>query len=114
MSKRNCLHTFRREHDRFWVIAAHPTLNLFAAGHDAGMVVFKLERERPAHAISGNILYYVKERFNDKTKFISLSNSLICFIYLNMKPLLAYVNFVLPSFYKIILSVEPLLSRRSI
>ena len=24
------------------------------------MVVFKLERERPAHAIAGNILYYVK------------------------------------------------------
>ena len=60
MSKRNCLHTFRREHDRFWAIAAHPTLNLFAAGHDAGMVVFKLERERPAHAIVGNLLYYVK------------------------------------------------------
>ena len=60
MSKRNCLHTFRREHDRFWVIAGHPSLNLFAAGHDAGMVVFKLERERPAHAIAGNILFYVK------------------------------------------------------
>jgi len=63
MSKRTCLHTFRREHDRFWVIAAHPTLNLFAAGHDAGMVVFKLERERPAHAIAGNVLYYVKEKY---------------------------------------------------
>merc|ERR1719500_681724 len=43
MSKRTCLHTFRREHDRFWVIAGHPTLNLFAAGHDAGMVIFKLD-----------------------------------------------------------------------
>lgn len=48
--KRTCLHTFRREHDRFWTIAAHPTLNIFAAGHDSGMVVFKLERERPAMA----------------------------------------------------------------
>jgi len=26
------LNTFRREHDRFWVLAAHPTLNIFAAG----------------------------------------------------------------------------------
>jgi len=69
MSKRNCLHTFRREHDRFWVIAGHPTLNLFAAGHDAGMVVFKLERERPAHAIAGNILYYVKEKYLRKLDF---------------------------------------------
>ena len=29
---RTCLNTFRREHDRFWVLAAHPTLNIFAAG----------------------------------------------------------------------------------
>ena len=63
MSKRTCLHTFRREHDRFWVLASHPSLNLFAAGHDGGMVIFKLERERPAHAMSGNILYYVKEKY---------------------------------------------------
>ena len=42
-AKRTCLHTFRREHDRFWIVAAHPTLNLFAAGHDAGMVVFKVQ-----------------------------------------------------------------------
>ena len=26
------VHTFRREHDRFWVMTAHPTLNIFAAG----------------------------------------------------------------------------------
>lgn len=42
MSKRICLHTHRREHDRFWVLAAHPTLNLFAAGHDSGMIIFKV------------------------------------------------------------------------
>merc|ERR1719270_1224361 len=63
MTKRTCLHTFRRENDRFWVIAGHPTLNLFAAGHDAGMGIFKLERERPAHALTGNLLYYVKEKY---------------------------------------------------
>ena len=68
-AKRTCLHTFRREHDRFWIIAAHPTLNLFAAGHDSGMVVFKLERERPANAISGNILYYVKDKYLRKLDF---------------------------------------------
>lgn len=43
-------------------MAAHPTLNLFAAGHDNGMVIFKLERERPAHTLHNNILYYVKEK----------------------------------------------------
>lgn len=38
MAKRTCLHTFRREHERFWVMTSHPNLNLFAAGHDGGMV----------------------------------------------------------------------------
>ncbi|XP_040579551.1 coatomer subunit alpha isoform X3 [Lepeophtheirus salmonis] len=68
-AKRTCINTFRREHDRFWVISSHPTLNLFAAGHDSGMVVFKLERERPAYALHGNILYYVKERYLRKLDF---------------------------------------------
>ncbi len=68
-AKRTCLHTFRREHDRFWIVAAHPTLNLFAAGHDSGMVVFKLERERPAYAIHGNLLFYVKDRYLRKLDF---------------------------------------------
>lgn len=42
MTKRTCLHTERREHERFWVLTAHPTLNLFAAGHDSGMIIFKV------------------------------------------------------------------------
>lgn len=50
-AKRTCLHTFRREHDRFWVVAAHPTLNLFAAGHDSGMVVFKVSHSFPINFI---------------------------------------------------------------
>uniref|UniRef100_A0A0K8T5U4 Coatomer subunit alpha n=1 Tax=Lygus hesperus TaxID=30085 RepID=A0A0K8T5U4_LYGHE len=69
MTKRTCLHTFRRENDRFWVLTAHPTLNLFAAGHDLGMIIFKLERERPAYAVAGNILLYVKDRFVRKLDF---------------------------------------------
>jgi WD40 repeat protein len=36
MTKRQCLHTFRREHERFWILGVHPNLNLFAAGHDSG------------------------------------------------------------------------------
>ena len=50
MSKRQGVQTFRREHDRFWILAAHQDSNLLAAGHDSGMIVFKLERERPAYA----------------------------------------------------------------
>ncbi|KAL8059127.1 hypothetical protein ABFX02_03G066400 [Erythranthe guttata] len=38
-------------------------MNLLAAGHDSGMIVFKLERERPAFSVSGESLFYVKDRF---------------------------------------------------
>lgn len=62
MSKRIGVQTFRRENDRFWILAAHPSINLLAAGHDSGMIVFKLERERPAYAVHGATLYYIKDR----------------------------------------------------
>lgn len=38
MTKRTAVQTFRREHDRFWVLTAHPNLNLFAAGECSAMV----------------------------------------------------------------------------
>ncbi|TIB38407.1 hypothetical protein E3P86_01655 [Wallemia ichthyophaga] len=62
MSKRAAVQTFRREHDRFWVLTVHPELNLFAAGHDNGLIVFKLERERPAFSLHQNTLYYVRDK----------------------------------------------------
>lgn len=89
MTKRTALATFRRDHDRFWVLTAHPELNLFAAGmfaptrkhvipdssvfcagHDSGLIVFKLERERPAYQVHQNQVYYVKDKvihINDLT-----------------------------------------------
>ncbi|KAG9287253.1 hypothetical protein G9A89_008883 [Geosiphon pyriformis] len=63
MSKRTLVQTFRREHDRFWVLTAHPELNLFAAGHDNGLIVFKLERERPAYAVHQTHLFYIKDKY---------------------------------------------------
>jgi len=64
VSKRVGVQTFRREGDRFWILAAHKTQNLLAAGHDSGMIVFKLERERPAacHGVTPGSLYYVRGR----------------------------------------------------
>ncbi|KAF7633499.1 Coatomer subunit alpha [Meloidogyne graminicola] len=62
MQKRTCLQNFRHENDRFWVLASHPSLNLFAAGHDNGMIVFKTERERPPYCVQDNLVFYVKER----------------------------------------------------
>jgi len=63
ISKRMGVQTFRRENDRFWILAAHPEQNLLAAGHDSGMIVFKLERERPAYAVHEGRLFYVKDRY---------------------------------------------------
>jgi len=40
MSKRTGVQTFRREHDRFWILSAHPDINLLAAGHD-GCALFE-------------------------------------------------------------------------
>lgn len=62
MTKRTAVQTFRREHDKFWVLVAHPHLNLFAAGHDNGLIVFKLERERPAFSLSNNALFYIRDK----------------------------------------------------
>jgi coatomer protein complex subunit alpha (xenin) len=59
LNKRTSVQSFKRENDRFWVIAAHPEINLFAAGHDNGVMVFKLERERPASTVYQNNLFYI-------------------------------------------------------
>ncbi|KAJ9134779.1 Coatomer subunit alpha [Pleurostoma richardsiae] len=59
LNKRTAVQSFKRENDRFWVVAAHPEINLFAAGHDNGIMVFKLERERPASAVHQNTLFYI-------------------------------------------------------
>lgn len=63
LAKRTAIQTFRRDQDRFWVLAAHPNLNLFAAGHDSGLIVFKLERERPAFTVHQDTLYYVRDKY---------------------------------------------------
>lgn len=64
ISKRIGVQTFRRDTDRFWILAAHPDQNLLAAGHDSGLTVFKLERERPAFDSHGGVrCFYVKDRY---------------------------------------------------
>ncbi|KAI8065150.1 coatomer WD associated region-domain-containing protein [Gongronella butleri] len=74
MTKRTAVATFRRDHDRFWVLTAHPELNLFAAGHDSGLIVFKLERERPAFQVHQNQLYYVKDKIVHVHDFASTAD----------------------------------------
>ncbi|KAF7562135.1 hypothetical protein G7046_g2011 [Stylonectria norvegica] len=67
LNKRTAVQSFKRENDRFWVIAAHPEINLFAAGHDNGVMVFKLERERPASAVHQNMLFYITKEKHVKS-----------------------------------------------
>ncbi|KAK0611187.1 coatomer WD associated region-domain-containing protein [Immersiella caudata] len=67
LNKRTAVNSFKRENDRFWVIAAHPEINLFAAGHDNGVMVFKLERERPASAVHQNTLFYITKEKHVKS-----------------------------------------------
>lgn len=67
LNKRTAVQSFKRENDRFWVIAAHPEMNLFAAGHDNGVMVFKLERERPASALHQNTLFYINKEKHVKS-----------------------------------------------
>jgi coatomer protein complex subunit alpha (xenin) len=62
-NKRICLKTFKRPEDRFWVLTVHPTRNLIAAGHDTGLLVFKLERERPAYDVYNGALYRCKDGY---------------------------------------------------
>lgn len=63
----------RREGERFWALASHPAgIPLFAAGHDGGFILFKLERERPAFCLSEEKLFFVRRNkelvlFNCKT-----------------------------------------------
>lgn len=42
-----------------------------------GMLVFKLERERPAYAVHGNLLYYVKDRFLRKLDFTTTKDTVV-------------------------------------
>jgi coatomer protein complex subunit alpha (xenin) len=48
---KTCILTIKRDNDRFWSIAQRQSRSetLFAASHDSGFIVFKLNRERPAY-----------------------------------------------------------------
>ncbi len=54
LNSRSPVKQFKRENDRFWMVVAHPHINLFAACHDSGVMVFKLDRERPASTLNSS------------------------------------------------------------
>ncbi|EPY19195.1 coatomer protein complex, subunit alpha (xenin) [Strigomonas culicis] len=49
----NTVSVMRRDMDRFWILSTLPSCNLIAAGHDTGLQVFKLFRERPPFLMVG-------------------------------------------------------------
>lgn len=61
LDKRVPVKQFKRENDRFWLIASHPNINLFGAAHDSGVMIFKLDRERPCSTIHQNQMFYVNK-----------------------------------------------------
>ncbi|KAI0464944.1 coatomer subunit alpha [Komagataella kurtzmanii] len=77
LNKRTPVKQFKRDNDRFWLIAAHPEINLFATCHDSGVMVFKLDRERPAHSVHQDSLYFINNEkqvqvYDYRTKKVSL------------------------------------------
>lgn len=51
---------------------------LMDAGHDNGLIVFKLERERPAFSLSGNQLFYMKDKIIRMADLTAGTNQGIC------------------------------------
>eukprot|EP00672_Neobodo_designis_P008444 CAMPEP_0174854916 /NCGR_PEP_ID=MMETSP1114-20130205/32010_1 /TAXON_ID=312471 /ORGANISM="Neobodo designis, Strain CCAP 1951/1" /LENGTH=622 /DNA_ID=CAMNT_0016089625 /DNA_START=45 /DNA_END=1913 /DNA_ORIENTATION=- len=71
MEARTLLQLYRREQARFWIVNMHPTQHLLAAGDDFGLLVFKLERERPAMCLADQrkSLLFVRDRELRKFEF---------------------------------------------
>ena len=51
---------YKRPDDRFWSVAAHPYAPYFAAGHDSGFIIFRLQKISPTYDVVGNKVYYCK------------------------------------------------------
>ena len=65
LNKKSPIDKISKENDRFWILSAHPTIPLFAAGTDSELIVFKLEDTRiPSSSCLNNILFY----FNNSVK----------------------------------------------
>ncbi|KAK2952413.1 Coatomer subunit alpha (CopA) [Blattamonas nauphoetae] len=55
-----CRYVHKFPSSRFWCMAAHPNENVYAAGHDKGLIIFKLFRERPGYDVVDNQLYLLR------------------------------------------------------
>lgn len=64
LNKRVCIDTFKKDADRYWVLALHPELNYFAAGSDSGLTVFTLQSERIPFVMTNTLsdVFYVHKK----------------------------------------------------
>ncbi|SOV74607.1 coatomer alpha subunit, putative [Plasmodium sp. gorilla clade G3] len=78
INKRSCIHTFRRENDRFWVLSFKINSNLIAAGHDSGMVIFKFHKEKCPYDKYEHFLFYCKDKQICLYDIIKDTNTTLC------------------------------------
>lgn len=64
LNKRVCIDTFKKDADRYWVLALHNDLNYLAAGSDSGLTVFTLQSERIPFVVTNNTadIFYVYKK----------------------------------------------------
>ncbi|CXH81066.1 coatomer alpha subunit, putative [Plasmodium berghei] len=94
ITKRVCIHTFRRENDRFWVLTFKPNSNLIASGHDSGMVIFKFDKEKCPYDKNENSLFYCKDK--QVVMYNIYTNE-----YVNMFPVKKNTNPMVSNYYKL-------------
>ncbi|SCN58656.1 coatomer alpha subunit, putative [Plasmodium chabaudi chabaudi] len=94
ITKRVCIHTFRRENDRFWILAFKPNSNFIASGHDSGMVIFKFDKEKCPYDKNDNSLFYCKDK--QIVMYSIYTNE-----YINMFPVKKNTNPMTSSYYKL-------------
>mmetsp|Transcript_7397 Transcript_7397/g.12486 ORF Transcript_7397/g.12486 Transcript_7397/m.12486 type:complete len:440 (+) Transcript_7397:513-1832(+) len=112
MNRRVQIQSTRRDTDRYWILAAHPSLNYFASGYDNGMSVFKIERERHASQRIGSTIFFVKNKnlyyFDLSTKERNLLAAVSTSgkqVLLN-QPKSVYFNYFNPFKYDLILNFD--------
>lgn len=81
-TRRTQVHVVRRDHDRFWCLAVHPEhQNIAAVGHDSGLLVYKLSRERlpMSQLVAGasNLVFTVKDKNLRAVDVTSLADKVI-------------------------------------
>lgn len=101
ISRQTAPQSFRRESDRYWILATHPSKNLLAAGHDSGLLVFKLDRERPPFDVHKSDLFFLHDRYIRKVG--AKSGSEMPLLAYQGKPRTLWYNFMNPSQHNLLL-----------